>query len=335
MRQTSAIRHLRLTVAVALLAAAALAACGGDDGGGGAPASPGATSTELKKVSVGVIPILDVAPLYLGMKQGIFADHGLEIAPKPAQGGAAIVPAVLSGDNQFGFSNVVSLLLAREKRVPVVAVSGGASSTGNPANDFNGVMVAQGSPLQSAKDLAGKRVAINTLNNIGDTTVRSAVEKAGGDPSAVKFVELPLPDMPAQLAAGRIDAAWTSEPFVTAIKATGGRMLVDVLHETYPGLQIATYFTSEQTKAKDPELVESFVAAMDESLAYATAHPDEARAIVSTYTKITPEVAAKVVLPGWPAKLDEASLTAVGQAARKYGTLKNEPDVKGLFGQEG
>jgi NitT/TauT family transport system substrate-binding protein len=245
------------------------------------------------------------------------------------------VPAVLSGDNQFGFSNVVSLLLAREKRVPVVAVSGGASSTGDPSKDFNGVLVAKDSPLQSAKDLAGKRVAINTLNNIGDTTVRTAVEKAGGDPSTVKFVELPLPDMPAQLAAGRIDAAWTSEPFVTAIKATGGRILVDVLHETYPGLQIATYFTSEQTKAKDPEMVEAFVAAMNESMAYATEHPDEARAVVSTYTKITPDVAAKVVLPGWPTKLDEASLTAVGQAAKKYGTLKNEPDVQGLFGQTG
>lgn len=335
MRQTSAIRRrLRLPVVVALLAATALAACGDDDGGGAA-ASPGGTSAELKKVSVGVIPILDVAPLYLGIEQGIFAEHGLEITPKPAQGGAAIVPAVLSGDNEFGFSNVVSLLLAREKGVPVVAVSGGASSTGDPANDFNGVLVAKGSTLQSAKDLAGKRVAINTLNNIGDTTVRTAVEKAGGDPNAVKFVELPLPDMPAQLAAGRIDAAWTSEPFVTAIKGAGGRILVDVLHETYPGLQIATYFTSEQTKAKDPELVKSFVAAMDEALAYATAHPDEARAVVSTYTKITPDVAAKVVLPGWPAKLDEASLTAVGQAAKKYGTLKNEPDVKGLFGQDG
>ena len=335
MRQTSATRRLRLPLVVALLAAA-LAACGGDDdGGSGASTSTGGTKAEPRQVSVGVIPILDVAPLYLGMRQGIFAEHGLEITPKAAQGGAAIVPAVLSGDNQFGFSNVVSLLTAREKGVPVVAVAGGSSSTGDPARDFNGVLVAKGSTLRSAKDLAGKRVAINTLNNVGDTTVRTAVEKAGGDPSAVKFVELPLPDMPAQLAAGRIDAAWTSEPFVTAIKAAGGRILVDVLHETYPGMQIATYFTSEQTKAEDPELVASFAAAMNESLAYATAHPDEARAVVSTYTKITPDVAAKVVLPAWPAKLDEASLTAVGQAAKKYGTLKNDPDVKGLFGQEG
>jgi NitT/TauT family transport system substrate-binding protein len=333
MPQLSAFRRAGLPAAVALLAAS-LVACGGDDGGSAA-ASPGAAGAELTKVSVGVIPILDVAPLYLGIEKGIFTKHGLDVTPTPAQGGAAIVPAVLAGSNDFGFSNVVSLLTARDKGVPVVAVAGGSSSTGDPAKDFNSVLVAKGSTLTSAKDLAGKTVAINTLNNIGDTTVRTAVEKAGGDPNAVKFVELPLPDMPAQLAAGRIDAAWTSEPFVTAIQAQGGRILFDALTETYADLQVATYFTSEQTKAKDPELVKSFVAAMDESLAYATAHPDEARAVVSTYTKITPDVAAKVVLPGWPAELDEASLTAVGQAAKKYGTLKNDPDVKGLFGLAG
>jgi NitT/TauT family transport system substrate-binding protein len=95
---------------------------------------------------------------------------------------------------------------------------------------------------------------------------------------------------------------------------------------------VPTYFTSQQQKAKDPQLVEAFVAAMNESLEYASAHPDEVRAVVSTYTKITPEVAAAVVLPAWPAKLDEQSATAVGAAAQKYGTLKNAPDVKGLFG---
>lgn len=331
MRQPHAFRRAGLPVVVALLAAS-LAACGGDDG---AATSTGGVSGELKKVSVGVIPILDVAPLYLGIEKGIFAEHGLEVTPKPAQGGAAIVPAVLTGSNDFGFSNVVSLLTARDKGVPLVAVAGGSSSTGDPAKDFNSVLVAKGSTLTSAKDLAGKTVAINTLNNIGDTTVRTAVEKAGGDPNSVKFLELPLPDMPAQLAAGRIDAAWTSEPFVTAIQAQGGRILFDALTETYPDLQVATYFTSEQTKQKDPDLVNAFVAAINQSLEYATAHPDEARAIVSTYTKITPDVAAKVVLPGWPAELDQQSLAAIGAAAKKYGTLKNDPDVKGLFGLDG
>ena len=331
MRQRTGYHRAVLPV-IAVVLTAGLAACGGGSSGGTASTSGASSGSEVKKVSVGIIPIIDVAPLYLGIQKGIFTKHGLEVTPKPAQAGAAIVPAVLAGEDQIGFSNVVSLLTAKEKGVPLVAVAGGSSSTGDPAKDFNAVVVAKSSKLQGAKDLVGKKVAINSLNNIGDTTVKTAVEKAGGDPSGVKFVEMPFPDMPAQLAAGKIDAAWVSEPFRSAVLAQGGRALFDSLTETYSGLQVATYFTSQQLKAKDPELVEAFVAAINESLEYASAHPDEARAVLSTYTKITPEIAATVVLPAWPAKLDEESATAVGTAAQRFGTLKQAPDVKGLFG---
>ena len=36
------------------------------------------------------------------------------------------------------------------------------------------------------------------------------LRKAGGDPKAVKFVELGFPDMPAAVESGQVDAAWTS-----------------------------------------------------------------------------------------------------------------------------
>jgi NitT/TauT family transport system substrate-binding protein len=327
--------HRAVLPALTIALAAVLAACGGGSGGGTASTSGAGSGGEVKKVSVGVIPIIDVAPLYLGIQKGFFTERGLEVTPKPAQGGAAIVPAVLAGEDQIGFSNVVSLLTAKEKGVPLIAVAGGSSSTGDAAKDFNAVVVSKSSKLQGAKDLVGKKVAINSLNNIGDTTIKTAVEKAGGDPSGVKFVEMPFPDMPAQLVAGKIDAAWVSEPFRSGVLAEGGRVLFDSLTETYASLQVATYFTSQQQKEKDPQLVEAFAAAMNESLEYASAHPDEVRAVLSTYTKITPEVAAAVVLPAWPAKLDEQSATAVGGAAQKYGTLKNAPDVKGLFGLAG
>ena len=47
------------------------------------------------------------------------------------------------------------------------------------------------------------------------------------------------------------------------------------------------YFTSQQLIAENPDLVKRFTEAMNESLAYADAHPDEVRAALGTYTKIT------------------------------------------------
>jgi len=331
--------------ALALVVGAALTGCGSSSSGSaaGSSSSPamaassssaGAMSspTGTTKITVGILPILDVAPLYLGVQKGLFTKHGLDVTIKPAQGGAAIVPAILAGEQQFGFSNVVSLLTAREKGIPLISVAAGSSSTGIPDKDINAILVGKGSTLQTAKDLEGKKVAINALNNIGDTTISAAVKKAGGDPKKVKYVEVPFPDMPAQLAAGTVDAVWESEPFRTQILGTGGRILFDNLTETYPKLQIAQWFTSEKLRKESPAVVAQFIAAMNESLEYATAHGDEARATLGTYTKIPAAVAAKVVLPNWSTTLDKDSTKAIGEAAQLRGTLTKAPDVSGLLG---
>lgn len=319
---------------LALVAGAALSGCGSGSSGGSSAASAdaGSSTAATTKITVGVIPIIDVAPLYLGVQKGIFAKHGLDVSIKPAQGGAAIVPAILADEMQFGFSNVVSLLTAREKGIPLVSVAAGSSSTGIPEKDINAILVGKGSTLKTAKDLEGRKVAINALNNIGDTTIATAVKKAGGDPTKVKFVEVPFPDMPAQLASGTVDAVWESEPFRTRILDAGGRILFNNLTETYPKLQIAQWFASEKLKNEKPNVVAQFTAAMNESMDYATAHINEVRSMLGTFTKITPDVAARVMLPNWPTTLDNASTTAIGEAAQSRGTLAKAPDVAGLLG---
>jgi len=323
---------------LALVAGAALAGCGSGSSGGSnstttaAANGSGSADVPQTKITVGVLPILDIAPLYLGIDKGIFAKHGLEVDIKSAQGGAAIVPAVLAGEMQFGFSNVVSLLVAREKGLPLVSVAGGSSSTGDPAKDINAILVGKNSTLKTAKDLEGKKVAINALNNIGDVTIATAVKKAGGDPTKIKFVEVPFPDMPAQLESGTVDAVWESEPFRTQIIDAGGRILFDNLTETYPTLQIAQWFSSEKLKQEKPEVVKNFADAMNESMEYSTAHTDEVRGILGKFTKISGDVGQRVMLPKWPAELDKASTQAIGEAAKDRGTLTKDPDVTGLLG---
>ncbi|MBI4941876.1 MAG: ABC transporter substrate-binding protein [Actinobacteria bacterium] len=290
------------------------------------------TGLPLTKISVGIIPIIDVAPIYLGIQKGYFAQRGLDVRPVIAQTGGEIAEKVLAGQVDIGFSNVVSLLAAREKGADVIAVAAGVSSTGDPKKDVNGVVVGKGSPLRTAKDLEGKKVAVNALNNIGDTTVSAAVDKAGGDPSKVTFVPMPFPDMPAAVKAGTVDAAWLSEPFVSSVVAGGGRILFNNLTETYSKVQIAAYFTTASFREKQPVVLDRFVSALNDSLAYARDHQVQVREIVTTYTKIPREVAVSVNLPDWPVGLDEESLVAVGKAARRYGTLQKAPDVDGLVG---
>jgi NitT/TauT family transport system substrate-binding protein len=293
--------------------------------------TPGSTPGTPDKVTVGVIPILDVAPIYLGKQKEFFKKRNIDLTLTLASGGAAIVPAVVSGQYQFGFSNVISLLLATSNGLPLKVVCNGNNSTGVDGADFAALMVKADSPIKSPADLAGKTVAANTLKNIVDTSVRASVRKAGGDPKAVKFVELPFPQQPAALQSGQVDAVFVVEPFQSAVLAQGGRKIASSYVDAAPNLVVALYFTSQQLIASNPGLVTRFTEAMKESLAYANDHPDEARAIIGTYTTIAPDVIAKMTLPKWPAEINHQSVQTLADLALGDGLLTKPADLNTLL----
>jgi NitT/TauT family transport system substrate-binding protein len=283
-------------------------------------------------VSVGLIPIVDVAPLFLGQEQGFFADRNIELTTDFGAGGANLIPGIQSGQLDFGFSNVISLMLAQASGIELKVVSNGNNSTGVQGEDFGSLLVPVDSDVQSAADLAGGTIATNTLSNIVETIVRASVRNAGGDPTTLEFVGVPFPEMEAALANGDVDAAFAVEPFQTIIRTNDvGRSVAWSWVDAAPDLTVAVYFTSAETVESNPDLVARFTEAMQESLAYANEHPDEVRAILPTYTQITPELAAELTLPTWPAEINRASSEALAQLAVQDGLLPAPPDLDALY----
>jgi len=236
---------------------------------------------------------------------------------------------VVSGQYQFGFSNVVSLLIGQSRNVPVKVVANGNNSTGDPAKDFGGIVVKDPS-ITSPKQLEGKKVATNTLKNIVDTSVKQLVKTDGGDPTKVSFVELPFPDMAAALEANRVQAMFVVEPFLTAALKRGWKQIGSYA-QVVPNLCVALYFTSTQVATTRADLVTRFTAAMKESLAYADGHGDEVRTALGTYTQITPEVSKDLILPKWPADIDKTAVQGLADLTQQYGLLTKPADVGTLL----
>ncbi|MEV0591935.1 ABC transporter substrate-binding protein [Nonomuraea cavernae] len=298
-----------------------IAACGG-------PTGPAASPGGKTKVNAGVIAIVDTAPIHLGKAKGFFDEQNIDLTITPVQGGAASISGAVSGQFQFAFANTTSLLTAKQQGLDVKVVANGVSSTGEQGKDFSAVLVKPDSPIKTAKDLAGKKISVNQLKNIGDTTVRASVRKAGGDPAGIEFVELPFPDAPAALENGRVDAIWVVEPFVSQAISQGARPVAWNFADAAPNLTVAMYFTTGTT---DPELTKRFTAAMSKSLEWANGHPDEVRDVLKTYTKISPEVIAKIYLPKWPAQVNRESVQTIADLALADGVLKDKVDVSSLM----
>ncbi len=314
-------------VALGIAAALVAGGCGDDeeDGGGGGG------QAETTKLTVGVIPIADVAPLYLGIEQGFFEEEGLEIEPQLAEGGAAITPAVLSGDFQIGFSNTISLLIAASKDLPVTIISQGVLGGKTEDEAWADLLVLKDGPIKEPKDLEGKTIAVNTLKNICEVTIRKSLSEMGVDDSTLKWAEVPFPDMNAALEAERVDGACVVEPFVSQGKA-GKAVGIDPFYvNTAPDLTVATYFTSKQYAGENPEVVESFTKAIKKSLDYAQQNPDAVRDVLAEYTQIPPEAAANIKLPQWRQDITMDTVELLSQLSLEYGLIEEEPDLDELI----
>lgn len=322
---------VRKWIPVVVASMLALAACGGGGGSDQAAGSAASGSAQMREVTVGMLPILPTAALYAGIDQGFFADHGIKLNIQTGQGGAALLPAVVSGQMQFATSNPVSLMQAREKGLDVRVIAHWTSAMSKGDGDVNAVVAKAGAGIETAKDLAGKKVAVNTLNGMGGLTIREAVRKNGGDPDKVSFVEMGFPDMPAALKAGNVDAVWVPEPFLTSLQDSGNHVVTFASKDSVPGHPTQLFFTSGALIKSDPKLVKDMTAAVEETLTYADGHPDEVRASVSKFLNLPPAVLERVKLEEFGTDLRRPQIQRLGELMVQDGLLKKSADVQGLL----
>src|SRR4051794_3409184 len=328
MRQT-----LRNTT-IAIIGALAIAACGGGSSGGGASAggSSDAGPTKLHVQETAGVPSAFVA---FGISKGYFRRHGLDVDLQSSQGGAATVPALVSGKIQVAGSNVVSLLIAASKGLPVEAIAPGTSAHGAGQKDFGALMVPKGSTIRDVKQLAGKTVAVNTLNNIAEVVVKASLQKAGVDPSKVKLREIDFPEMAPALAKHDVDAGFLIEPFVTIAKQGGNRVIDYSYVTTEPNLQVGAYAVSRKFAQQNSDAVKRYRAAVGDTAKYLMAHQSEFRTFLAERAKTPAKLAKAMELPTFTTSLNTASMQHTAGLVQQFGLVKDKVEVDKLTGGGG
>jgi NitT/TauT family transport system substrate-binding protein len=295
-------------------------------------ASPPAAA-QTTKLRVSTIPIIDTAPLQVGIAKGFFAAEGLEIDTTPTTGGAAGLPALAAGQVQITFSNIISIVLGAKQGLGFEVITAG-SGTGDKLPDLAAIVAKKGHSFKTGKDLEGKRVAVNTRNNIIWLYARAWVQATGGNPDAVTYLEVPFPQMIDAVKGDRVDAAFVVEPFMSSgVQSDAVSVVAWPYNTVQKNIPVGQYAATKTYIQQNPQVIEKFVRAYGKAVDWSNqnAGSEEFLKIVSGYTRLPPEAIKSLALPPYPKTVNLAAVDQVVEQMRRHKLIEGAFDSKALF----
>jgi NitT/TauT family transport system substrate-binding protein len=309
----------RLTLGSALLVVVVAAATVFS---GAAASSP---NRKLATITVDTLPIANALPLDLGIKKGFFQAQGLDVNKRTLQSGNDVVLALANHNGEIGYLGWVPMMIARTTGIKLTAVAASEVEGTSVADNWQNILVKGSSSIRTAKDLAGKTIAVNALKGVGEVMIKAALKKEGVDPGSIKLLPLPFPSMRSALQNGQVDAIWVPEPFLSqALNNDGARIVMapgPVLGKFWP---IGGYAALADWSKSNPDLARKFRAAINQSLTYAQGHPSEIR-------ELLPAGSQNVRLPIWSPVVDRSKLLQLAKYAKEYDVISTLPNLTQLI----
>ncbi|MDP9843828.1 ABC transporter substrate-binding protein [Streptosporangium lutulentum] len=313
-------------VIAGVTAALVLSACGGSGEPAGTAAGTG--GPEKTRLTVGALPIPDSAALYIANARGFFKEEGLTVAIEPVVGGAQAQQALIGGSLDATQTNYVSTFLAVSAGIKLKVVSDLYQAAPNAFN----LMVPKDSPIKTPADLKGRKIAVNSRKNVGTLAVAALLKTHGLTEADVEFLEFPFPDMADKLNTGIVDAAWMTEPHLTAVQKTiGAGKLADTMVGPMEGFPIAGVVVTEDFANKNPATTAAFQRAIAKAQQISATDRKAVEEILPTYTKIDTATAAVITLGSFPTSLDQTRLQRVADLMLEQGYLKSRIEAKALL----
>jgi NitT/TauT family transport system substrate-binding protein len=287
-------------------------------GAGVAAASASAPASAATALRIATLPIDGTALAYYAKDLGYFQDAGLDVTIQSVSNGGAITSSVVANAIDIGWSNIISLAAAYKRGLPVLIIgAGGVSTTGSLATQL---MVMKDSPLHTASDLSGKTIGTTGLADVGVLAPELWIDQNGGKSSSVKFIEIPMPAIPAALQQGRIDAGWLAEPFVTTASPFA-RTFATCFDAVAPRWMLGAWFTTRAWADAHRDVVDSFRAVMTKTATWANANHEQSAVILAKYSNLDPALFKTIHRITYGTRPEVAQIQPVIDLSARYGVI--------------
>jgi NitT/TauT family transport system substrate-binding protein len=319
-------RRVVATVTLGVLPLVLAAACGGSSSSTGASSG---SKLEKTTITIGGTPTEANAPLYLALDHGFFKKHGLNVKLQIVQSSTTLVPSMLHGSIDVAAGQIAGLISSQahgEGQFKVLA-SGLELTPG-----VNEILAMKSSKITSVADLKGKTIALNSPVGNGPLLIDAALATFNLKPGDIKTSTVAFPAMGTALAAGRVDAVYSTQPYVQDMEQKqGARPVVDLDQGSAQGLLIAGFVATSQWVKKYPNTAKAFIAAINDGSKLADTNLAAVQQTLEKNLKIPASVVDVMATGTFPTTVDLVKLQQVEELMVRFGQLTKPFDVSSML----
>lgn len=324
----------------------------------GLSSSAGAPSSVTATLNVVATPGVADAPLYIGIKEGLFQRAGLTINVKQLSTTRAEVEALRQGQADVAFGGYADMFYAQECRPPGLGVA--AACRPWPSNPPDLVIIADGYDAQpnvmevltlpgqgivSPRNLAGKSIGTAVPEEMPATVpgqvgrpysletiaTQSVLTNDNVDPASITWDPMPASNLISALSSHQVDAILATEPTIYQAESKLGAVpVLDSCTGQTANLPLAGYFSTHTFSINHATALAEFRSALLQAQATGSmAAP--VQAALANYAQMNKETAALVTLGTYPTSLNAANLQRVAQLMFFFNTIRTPVNVKAMI----
>lgn len=249
-----------------------------------------ASAADETVLHLGTPPTDASGQYYYADAEGFFKKAGLPAEISTLPNGEAVTAGVVGGSINIGNGQVISVITAYAKGLPLTIVAGSGINTARTGLGASGAFfVPKNSTAATGKDFIGKTVGVQGLKGFAQYGTSAWLDRTGGDSSSVHFVELSSAVMGTALAEGRLDGAFIPEPNVSNV-AKLAKKIATPMDTIAPSFYSGAHFTTLAWAKANVDLAHRFEKVMYETAAWANKNQDKSADILAAAMRLDPEV---------------------------------------------
>jgi NitT/TauT family transport system substrate-binding protein len=264
---------------------------------------------ETTAITIGGLPIVDDAPLYLAVKDGLFRKEGLNVAVRTFGSSGAEMQALASGQiSAAAGSDLVFLQAQASGQANLSMIADGYEAAANVME----VLVLPNSGITTPEQLANATIGVppaqvstsSWIKNTEELTTGAVLENDNVDPTSMQWRQMPARNMIGSLMRGQVKAIVATEPYILDAESSLGALeVLDACSGAVANMPLTGYFSLASFARQHPNTLRAFQRALDQAQALA-AERGEVQDILPTYTSMAASTASLITLGVYPTSLN-------------------------------